>query len=103
MTQLLIRFLVIALLFSSAYAAAEAVCVDFDDQHKEQTSMLDHDISDTDNQNDCCDQFCQCLTQAGLIYTYSDSLSKTSLTSKISNYYNYYSLSPSPLFRPPIS
>jgi len=103
MTQLFIRILVIALLFSSAYVAAEAVCVDFDDQHKEQTSMLEHDTSDTDNQNDCCDQYCQCLAQAGLIYTNSNSLSKTRLISKISNYYNYHSQPLSPLFRPPIS
>lgn len=104
MTQLIIRLLFISILFSSANVAAEAVCFEFDDHQNQNSSVLDQEstTSVADDQSDCCDQFCQCLAQVGLIFTYSSCLTETNHSKNIINYYNYHSRSLSTPFRPPI-
>ncbi len=104
MVQFIFRFLIIALLFGSVDAAADAVHIDTEHNQGPGHLIHDHDEnnSNVDDQNDSCDHYCHCTAQLGMIFSFSSKTSLTCTNSKISKFYLYHSRSISPLFRPPI-
>ena len=104
MLYYVIRILFAALLFSSTYAAAESVCFELDEVQDTLNIILDqkNTNSNSDDQSDCCDYFCNCIMQLGLVITYTSKESQTPKFGQIPHYYRYLSQSAPPLLRPPI-
>ena len=104
MSQLIIRLLFISLLFGSMNAAAETVCMDSHDVQDIDYLVFDHNdpLQDIDDQEDCCDHFCKCTSQLGIIFSRTSTINLSCVTSKIADYTHHHSRTLSPLFRPPI-
>ena len=104
MIHLVIRLVLISLLFSSAYVAAETTCMDLDELQNQNNSLIELENlnPNTDDSNDCCDQFCQCLAQVAFIINYGSLKPDNHMEKKITFQSNLYSRSLAPLFRPPI-
>ena len=102
MSQLLIRFLLIAFLFGSVEAAVDSVKMDSDHNQDSQHLVHDHDKSNSSDLEDSCDHHCHCAGQLGLIFAYCINSYQSFIIDKVSDTYSYRSQLSPPLFRPPI-
>ena len=103
MSQLIIRFLLIAFLFGSAEATMDSVQLDSGHSQDTEHIIHDHDKSNNSDLEDNCDHHCHCAGQLGLIFTYCINSYQTFVIDKISDTYSYQSQLSPPLYRPPIN